>query len=75
MSTPMPRPAPVTSQTFLSVSDIVMSSFMVGRYTLDSISLADPSPSQTRWLGHGRAGHLWLSRKEGGGTPAIQRSA
>src|SRR5215203_7484724 len=31
-----------------------MSSFMGGRYTLDSISLADLSPSQTRWLGHGR---------------------
>jgi hypothetical protein len=54
MSTPIPRPAPVTSQTFLSVSDIVMSSFMGGRYTLDSISLADLSPSQTRRLGRGR---------------------
>src|SRR5215212_2612877 len=31
-----------------------MSSFMVGRYTLDSISLADLSPPQTCWLGHGR---------------------
>src|SRR5215211_3136023 len=31
-----------------------MSSFMVGRYTLDSISLADLSASQTRWLSHGR---------------------
>src|SRR5215208_2193896 len=31
-----------------------MSSFMGGRYTLDSVSLADLSPSQTRWLGHGR---------------------
>jgi hypothetical protein len=36
----MPRPAPVTSQTFLSVSDIVMSSFMIERYTLDGITPA-----------------------------------
>jgi hypothetical protein len=31
---------------------------MGGRYTLDSISLADLSPSQTRWLGMVEAGHL-----------------
>ena len=60
-----------------------MSSFMGGRFTLNSISLADLSPSQTRWLGMVEAGHLLPSRKErrpackilGGGTPVIHRSA
>src|SRR5215211_1160048 len=60
-----------------------MSSFMGGRYTLDSISLADLSPSQTRWPGHGRGRSPWPSRNEwrpactilGGGIPAIHPSA
>ena len=60
-----------------------MSSFIGGRYTLDSISLADLSPSQTRWPVMVEAGHLWPSRKErrlactilGSDTPAMHRSA
>src|SRR5215213_3776828 len=77
MSTPIPRPAPVTSQTFLSVSgiDVLLHGWALhARHHLLGRSWS---------FANALAGHLWPFRKErrpacrllDSGTLAIHRSA